>query len=160
MNYFEAAKAITRAAFPQNAKDAMIEDAVSAQEFPWVTPAPRTVAHGHIQGGDDMKVYNESKYLKHQDLEGNDWVVTVKNVTREDIKDRDGTSKKKFIVHFNEVDKGLVLNTTNMNTLYKLFQSDDSDDWTGKRITLFCKDDIEMGGEIMSGIRIRAKLPL
>lgn len=107
-----------------------------------------------------MKVYNESKYLKHQDLEGNDWVLTIKNVTREDIKDRDGTSKKKFILHFNEHEKGLVLNTTNMNTLYKLLMSDDSDHWTGKRITLYVKDDIEMGGEIMSGIRIRGKLPL
>lgn len=107
-----------------------------------------------------MKVYNESKYLKHQDLEGNDWAVTITNVTREDIKDRDGTSKKKFILHFKEVEKGLVLNTTNMNTLYKLLASDDSDDWTGKRITLYVKDDIEMGGEIMSGIRIRGKLPL
>lgn len=107
-----------------------------------------------------MKVYNESKFLKYQDLGGNDWVVTISNVTREDIKEKDGTSKKKFIVHFKECEKGLVLNTTNMNTLYKILGSDDSDVWMGKRITLYVKDDIEMGGEIMSGIRIRAKLPL
>jgi len=145
-----------------NAKDAMIEEsvAVADQEFPWPDHGLAHGARGHYQGGFAMKVYNESRYLKHQDLEGNDWVVTIKNVTRDDIKDRDGTSKKKFILHFNEVDKGLVLNTTNMNMLYKLLLSDDSDDWTGKRITLYVKEDIEMGGEIMSGIRIRAKLPL
>lgn len=107
-----------------------------------------------------MKVYNESRYLKHQDLDGNDWVVTIRDVTREDIKEKDGTSKKKFIVYFKECEKGLVLNTTNMNMLYKLLLSDDSDAWIGKRITLYVKDDIEMGGEIMSGLRIRAKLPL
>lgn len=107
-----------------------------------------------------MKVYNESKYLKYQDLNDQDWVVTISNVTRDDIKDKDGSSKKKFVVHFKESEKGLVLNTTNMNMLYKLLQSDDSDQWIGKRITLYVKDDIEMGGEIMSGLRIRAKLPL
>ena len=107
-----------------------------------------------------MKVYNESRYLKHQDLNDQDVVLTIQDVTREDIKEKDGTSKKKFILHFKELEKGLVLNTTNMNMLYKLLLSDDSDDWKDKRITLYVKDDIEMGGEIMSGIRIRSKLPL
>ena len=107
-----------------------------------------------------MRVYNESKYLKHQDLNGADTVVTIKDVTREEIKEKDGTSKKKFIVYFREMEKGLVLNTTNMNMLYSLLKSDDSDEWIGKRITLYEKDDIEMGGEIKSGIRIRGKLPL
>jgi len=107
-----------------------------------------------------MKVYKESKYLKHQDLEGNDWVLTITSVTREEMKDRNGAMKKEFILHFKEVEKGLVLNTTNMNMLYKLLMSDESDNWIGKRITIYTKDDIEMGGEIMSGIRIRSKLPL
>jgi hypothetical protein len=108
-----------------------------------------------------MKVYNESKYLKHQDLGDQDWVVTIADVTRQEIKDADGTSKKKFVLHFKEEGlKGLILNTTNMNVLYVILKSDDSDDWIGKRITLYVKDDIEMGGKIMSGVRIRAKLPL
>lgn len=107
-----------------------------------------------------MKVYNESKYLKHQDLNGQDTVLTIRTVTREDIKDKEGISKKKFILYFQELEKGLVLNTTNMNTLYGLFKSDDSDDWIGQRVTLYEKDDIEMGGELKSGIRIRPKKPM
>lgn len=107
-----------------------------------------------------MKVYSESKYLKHQDLGDVDTVVTISDVTRDDIKNQDGSTKKKFVVHFKEIEKGLVLNTTNMNILYKILNSDDSDMWIGKRITLYVKDDVEMGGEIMSGIRVRAKLPL
>jgi len=144
------------------AKDVMIEAYVAAsdREFPWADIGLAHCAHGHYQGGCVMKVYNESKYLKHQDLDGNDWVVTISDVTRDDIKDKDGTSKKKFVIHFKECDKGLVLNTTNMNMLYKLLLSDDSDAWIGKRVTLYVKDDIEMGGEIMSGLRIRSKLPL
>lgn len=106
-----------------------------------------------------MKVFTESKYLKHQELNGQDWVVTIDRVERHDMKKDDGTMEKKFVLFFKELDKGMILNATNMNTLYALFNSDDSDDWAGQRITLYTKDDIEMGGKIMSGLRIRAKKP-
>jgi hypothetical protein len=160
-DWFGMAKAITRAAYPQNAKDAMIDNYVaSAWELPRLTPARRSSAHGHYQEEDTMKVYTESRYIKHQDLADQDWVVTIKDVTREEIKGQDNQPKKKFVLHFQELEKGLILNTTNMNILYKILGSDDSEDWIGKRITLYCKDDIEMGGEIVSGVRVRPKLPL
>lgn len=107
-----------------------------------------------------MKVFTESKYLKYQELDGQDWVVTIRDVERHEIKAKDGKLEHKFVLFFVEHDKGMILNATNMKMLYKLFNSDESDDWKGKRITLYTKDDIEMGGEIMSGLRIRAKLPL
>lgn len=106
-----------------------------------------------------MKVFQPSSFLKQEDLEGNDWVVTIKNVTKEAIKSSDGTSKDKFIVHFNEC-KPLVLNKTNMTTLITLMGGNDSDLWTGKRITLYVKDDVEFGGKMVSAIRVRSKLPL
>jgi hypothetical protein len=43
MSYFDTAKAITRAAFPQNAKDAMIED--YSREFPLLIQATRNILH-------------------------------------------------------------------------------------------------------------------
>lgn len=107
-----------------------------------------------------MKVYTESKYLKHQDIGDVDVVVTISNVTREDVKNKDNTTQKKFVVHFRELEKGMILNSTNMNMITKLMGTDDSDGWIGKRITLYTKDDIEMGGEITSGLRVRSKLPL
>lgn len=107
-----------------------------------------------------MKVYTESRFLKQGDLDGRDMVLTIADVTREDVKDNNGDPKKKFILHFRETEKGLILNKTNMGILYKLYNSDDSDDWIGKRMTLYYKDDVEMGGEIVGGIRIRTKLPL
>ena len=106
-----------------------------------------------------MKVFTESKYLKHQELDGKDWVVTIDRVERHDLKHQDGQLEKKIVLFFRELDKGMILNSTNMNILYSLLNSDDSDDWAGKRVTLYTKDDIEMAGKIMSGLRIRAKLP-
>ena len=106
-----------------------------------------------------MKVFTESKYLKHQELNGQDWVVTIDRAERHEMKNNDNETEKKFVLFFKEIEKGMILNATNMNVLYTLFNSDDSDDWAGKRITLYTKDDIEMGGKIMSGLRIRAKHP-
>lgn len=106
-----------------------------------------------------MKVYNESKYLKHQELDGQDWAVTIRDVERHTMDGKDGKKENKFVLFFKEHDKGMILNATNMKMLYKLFNTDESDEWKGKRITIYVKDDIEMGGEIMSGLRIRAKLP-
>lgn len=146
-----------------NAKDLQIEYE-RAWESPHVEQARRQALSGVLRAAipkeDAMRVYNESRYLKHQDLNGADMVLTIARVTREEIKDKDGSSKKKFILYFKELDKGLVLNTTNMNTLYAVLKTDESDDWIGKRITLYEKDDIEMGGEIKSGIRVRPKAPL
>ena len=46
-----------------------------------------------------------------------------------------------------------------MKTITKLMNSNESDDWKGKRITVYTKDDIEMGGELKSGLRVRPKAP-
>lgn len=107
-----------------------------------------------------MKVFTESKYLKHQELNGQDWVVTIDRVEHHEMKNKDNEKpEKKFVLFFKELEKGMILNATNMNILFALFNTDDSDNWAGKRITLYTKDDIEMGGKIMSGLRIRSKLP-
>lgn len=107
-----------------------------------------------------MKVFNESKFLKHQELEGKDWVVTISGVERQEIENRDKTKERKFVLFFKEHDKGMILNSTNIGTLTTLFGSDDSDQWVGKRVTLYEKDDVEMGGKLVSGLRIRPKLPM
>jgi hypothetical protein len=97
-----------------------------------------------------------SNYLKASDFEG-DTVVTIKNVTLEDI----GQGKKqetKAIVHFDEFDKGLVLNVTNKNAIEGLY-GDETDDWTGKQITLF-PTEVEFAGEQVMAIRVRLRKPV
>ena len=100
----------------------------------------------------------ESKHLKWQVLEGRDWVLTIDRVAQE-VLEKDGKRDKKWILYFKELDKGLALNATNGKTLIKLFNTDEMNSWVSKRITLGVKDDIEYGGELVSGIRIRPKLP-
>lgn len=105
------------------------------------------------------KFSTDSKYLKYQELDGQEWVVTIARVAQE-VLEKDGKKEKKWVLYFQELDKGLALNATNGKTLVKILGTDEMNDWTGKRITLYVKDDIEFGGELVSGIRVRPKLPM
>lgn len=105
------------------------------------------------------KFSTDSKYLKYQELDGQDWIVTIDHVTQE-ILEKDNKKDKKWVLYFKELEKGLALNATNGNTLIKILGTDEMNDWAGKRVALYVKDDIEFGGELVSGIRVRPKLPL
>jgi hypothetical protein len=96
-----------------------------------------------------------SAYLKASDFE-HDTIVTIKGVTIEDI--GQGHKKEpKAIVHFNEFDKGLVLNVTNKNAIEGLYGGE-TDDWVGKPITLF-PTEVEFAGEQVMAIRVRLRKP-
>ena len=106
-----------------------------------------------------MKVFSESKYLKHEELDGQDWDFTIDRVERHKMKNSEGQEEQKFVLFFKEMEKGMILNATNMKTITKLMNSNESDDWCNRRITVYTKDDIEMGGELKSGLRVRPKAP-
>jgi hypothetical protein len=110
------------------------------------------------------KFSTDSKYLKHQDLDGRDVVLTIKSYQREVLKGKDGKEQRKWCIYFKETDpatgepyKALALNATNGAMIIKNLGSEDMDDWIDKKITVYEKDDVEMGGEIKSGIRIRPR---
>ena len=85
------------------------------------------------------------------DLEDGGIVFTIKDG---EVKDFDDGAK--IILHFEETDKGLVLNKTNANTLIDLFKSDDTDDWIGRKVKLYAKD-VEYQGKMTRGIRISTR---
>lgn len=71
-----------------------------------------------------------SKYLKTSDLQGRRAKVQMAFVQKEDMGDGE-----KPVLYFAGKEKGLVLNKTKWNAIGDLY-GDDSDDWTGKFITL------------------------
>src|ERR1035437_5821503 len=88
-----------------------------------------------------------SKYLKAEDFgEGEDRVVTIKDVRQEDFKSRDGKNEMKFVLDFTR-EKGIVLNKTNAAILFKML-GDDTDDWFGKSITLYTME-VDSFGDIV-----------
>ena len=106
------------------------------------------------------KFSTEGRYIKYQDLDGKDMVLTIKSYAKEVLKGQDGTEQRKYVIRFQELEQGLALNATNGNMISHVLGSQEMDDWIGQRITLFEKDDVEMGGKVVSGIRVRSKKPL
>ena len=94
-------------------------------------------------------------YLKQDDVEDSP-VVTISGAEGVQFEDED---KEKLVLHFEEFDKGMVLNATNINLLTSLFGSDETDDWTGKQVTLFADKTIMFGGKRVGGIRVKSASP-
>lgn len=91
-----------------------------------------------------------SKYLSADDLDDQDLTVKITHISPEEI-----GGKPKFILFFAGQKKGLVLNKTNWNTIAAQC-GEDSDDWTGKSITLFSTF-VDFQGETVAAIRVKPR---
>jgi hypothetical protein len=95
-----------------------------------------------------------SKYLKGTDIE-EDTLVTVAGIDQMDV----GTEDKpqmKWVMMFKELEKPMVLNSTNIQLAAKICGSEDSDEWVGKRLVLYFDPSIMFKGEMKGGLRLRA----
>ena len=95
-----------------------------------------------------------SKYLKRDDV-GRGVLVTIKGVKHENV-GKEEDPELKYVALFNEVDKPLVLNLTNIKLLEAICQSDDTDGWIGKQVVLYDDPTVMFKGEVKGGIRVRA----
>lgn len=96
----------------------------------------------------------ESKYLKQSDVEEETEVTIVKvgqiNVAREDQE-----PDMKWAVRFQEFKKPMVLNSTNIQLLAKACDSEDSDDWAGKKVVIYTDPNVSFGGKLVGGLRVK-----
>ncbi len=95
-----------------------------------------------------------SKYLKASDLpEDGSQAFVIESVKIEEI----GREKQqKPVIHFENHDKSFVCNKTNANTIAKLTNSRDMDEWIGKTVHLY-RAEVEFGGEMVESIRVKLK---
>lgn len=97
-----------------------------------------------------------SKWLRSADCEDGDLVLTIADIKQEKI-GQGSQADDKWVLSFEEEEKGLVLNKTNTNTIARLY-GDDTDDWIGKQITLFATE-VQFQGDMVEAIRVRSKPP-
>lgn len=97
----------------------------------------------------------ESKYLKKEDV-GRGVLATVSHLDRVNVAMKGEAPEHKWVIYFQELEKGLVLNATNIQLCERAFQSDDTDQWVGKPLVLYTDDNVSFGGQIVGGIRVRA----
>jgi hypothetical protein len=98
------------------------------------------------------------RYLKSVELKGRDVPITIDRVDKEELLKRDKKTKEtKWILHFRESEKALVLNVTNARTITGLYGN--AKGWAGKRITLYPTTCHGERGKIVACIRVRDKAP-
>jgi len=98
----------------------------------------------------------DSKYLKQTDVE-DEITVTVVKVGKANVAKKGDEAEYKWLIRFQEFEKPMVLNSTNIKRLAKACDSDDTEGWIGKQVILYVDPDVEFAGNIVGGLRIRAK---
>lgn len=96
----------------------------------------------------------ESKYMKQADVSDEE-VVTVETLKKVNVARDDEDPDYRWTVKFQEHKKSMVVNATNLKRMFK-FLGDDSDEWPGKKIVLYVDPNIEFGGNIVGGLRLKA----
>ena len=98
----------------------------------------------------DATDYFGGNYLKASDIK-EPLSLTITSTKVQRLEDRD-----KLIVHFDEVEKELVLNKINTNRIIEQNGSKDTDNWPGTKITLLATT-VEYDGKDVPCIRVKKK---
>lgn len=96
----------------------------------------------------------ESKYLKQSDVDG-EVEVTITKIGQINVAREDEQPDMKWAVRFQEFQKPMVLNSTNIQLLAKSCGSEESEDWIGKKVILFADPNVSFGGKLVGGLRFR-----
>ena len=99
---------------------------------------------------DDFDLLYGSKYLGATDLNGQRPRRTIGKIEIAELKDKDGSTKRKFVLYFEGEDKALVLNKTNAKKLEAAFGKDGTK-WVGTRVELYA----EMTSLGKEGVRLQ-----
>ena len=97
----------------------------------------------------------ESKFLKKEDV-GAGTLLTVAEIKKYNVAMQGADPEFKFCMVFEETEKPLVLNSTNIQLAEKAFGSDETETWMGKKIVLYTDPNVSFAGKIVGGIRLRA----
>ena len=96
----------------------------------------------------------ESKFLRKEDCEPA-ILLTITGVEQHNVAMNDQPEELKWCMTFAEA-KALVMNAINTQICEKVFGSDETDDWVGKKIVAYNDPMVSYGGKLVGGIRLRA----
>ena len=95
-----------------------------------------------------------SPFFKADDLNGNEPIVTIEQVSTEVLND----SSARRVLAFTETDKKLVLNKTNWAKCAEITGEDDDDRWVGKKIRLVTER-VAFKGDLVDAVRVATADP-
>ena len=100
----------------------------------------------------DMK---NSRFLKRQDV-GDGVVVTIVGVELTNVALESGPKDEKWCAVLREFPgKLMVLNGTNQRMIAKVLDTEETDEWVGRKIVLWDDESVEFKGQVVGGIRVK-----
>lgn len=93
-----------------------------------------------------------STYLRKEEIDG-DQELTISSVEVEEV----GPEKDpKPVMYFKEIEKGMIIGSKAvLNTLIDAF-GDETDEWVGKKITVYVDPNVAFKGKRIGGLRVKA----
>lgn len=86
-------------------------------------------------------------------------VLTIKSLEKEMVTGTGGKKDQCLVCKFSENEKPMILNRTNCKAITKAYGTPITENWIGKRVSIFVQDGIKVGGEITDGLRIKDVAP-
>lgn len=100
----------------------------------------------------------DGNFLRKEDV-GRGVLATISGCVQKNVAKEGASPEHKWCLTFHELDKPLVLNSTNIQICEQVCGSDDTDHWVGKRIVLYTDPNVSYQGKLVGGIRVRAPKP-
>ena len=97
----------------------------------------------------------QSRFLTRADV-GKGTLVTIKECFQDNIAKEGAAEELRWCLAFDELEKPLVLNSTNGQIIAQITRSEESDAWTGHKVVLYDDPSVSFGGKLVGGIRVRA----
>ena len=102
-----------------------------------------------------MAIITTGKYLKREEVTEEGAAHKVVSCVQQVLSMGDGESETKWVLTLSDL-KPLILNATNIRRCVAAFATSETDEWIGKSIVVYDDPEIEFGGKIVGGVRLRA----
>ncbi len=101
------------------------------------------------------KTHFPSTYLEKEDLKAEDGRYIEKRAVVATIASEKVGDDQKMVIYFQNMEKGMVGNRTNADTLADLY-GEDTDGWIGREVILYVDPTVMYAGKRVGGLRLKA----
>jgi hypothetical protein len=102
----------------------------------------------------DLDLAYGSKYLSSGDIGDRKIRTKIAKVRKDELRGNDGVKKMKFVIFFSDLDKAMVLNTTNKDALVGSLGRTPAN-WIGATVGIYVDPNVTYAGKRMKGLRLR-----
>lgn len=91
--------------------------------------------------------------LRADDLGNEEWIVTIRGLTRRNLAKPDDEPDIKWIVYFKELDRPMACGPDSITRLTELFPGLTVEEWIGKQCAIYRDPNVTYGGKRVGGLR-------